>query len=210
MATSFDSITELMLMELKRKDIIQMDSDIAYSLISNLILTGATVDFNDCIKDLNLYVEYTELTTELKIDVDKAELIIERKNDVLDSILLRVDDINIEEFDYKFTDTEVIITYPFIKGNEVTIIEYFKGEFYEDLNHREKYIIALAANCHYLNQDILKEDNLKMHLGDKDYKATSNFVTLKQLVEVKKYMDEKLEDYIYKYNNDSISVEDLM
>lgn len=210
MATSFDKIIKLMLMEMQDKTISKMDLDIAHDLLSDLIITGATVDFNDCEKDLYLNAEYQSIENIITIDTDKVSIIINRKNDILDNVLLKINDINIEEFNYEFTDTEVIITYPFKQGDEVMVIEYFVGEFYEDLNSREKYIIALAANCHYLNQKILKEDNLRIHLGDKDYKMSSSWSTLKQLVELKQIMDKKLEDYIDKYKCDSISVEDLM
>ena len=210
MATSFDKIIKLMLMEMQDNTISKMDLDIAHDLLSDLIITGATVDFNDCEKDLYLNAEYQSVENIIAMDVDKVSISINRKDYILDNVLLKINDITIEEFSYKLTDTEVIITYPFKQGDEVMIVEYFIGEFYEDLNSREKYIIALAANCHYLNQKILKEDNLRIHLGDKDYKMSSSWSTLKQLVELKQIMDKKLEDYIDKYKYDSISVEDLM
>ena len=210
MATSFDKIIKLMLMEMQDNTISKMDLDIAHDLLSDLIITGATVDFNDCEKDLYLNAEYQSVENIIAMDVDKVSISINRKDYILDNVLLKINDITIEEFSYEFTDTEVIITYPFKQGDEVMIVEYFIGEFYEDLNSREKYIVALAANCHYLNQKILKEDNLRIHLGDKDYKMSSSWSTLKQLVELKQIMDKKLEAYIDKYKYDSISVEDLM
>lgn len=210
MATSFDKITKLMLMEMQDNTISKMDTDIALDLISDLIITSATVDFSYCKKDLSEYTAYNDIVTNIDISEDKINLIIQRKDKSLNDVIVRVNDIEIEDYSCEFTDTEIIITYPFKKGDCVAIIEYFLGEFAEDLNSRERYIVALGANLHYIQQKILKEENIKVHFGDKDYKQTSSWNTLKTLLELKQMMDIKLKNYIDDYKYDVLTVEDLM
>lgn len=210
MATSFDSIAKLMLMEMQDNTISKMDTDIAYDLISDLIITSATVDFSQCKKNLDNYIPYSEFLSSIKINENKNKITIDRKDKLLDKIIVRVNDIEIEDVDYEFIDTNLVITYNFKENDDVKIIEYFTGEFNEDLTSREKYIIALASNCHFLNQKILKEDNLRIHLGDKDYSMSSSWNTLKMLTTLKEAMDKKLKDYIDNYTFDGYMVGDLI
>ena len=210
MTTSFEKITKLMFMEMQDNTISKMDTDIALDLISDLIITSATVDFSDCQKDLSEHRAYTDKSTNIIIDGNKEVIILNRENIELNEIIFKVNDVEIENYSYEFTDTEIIITYPFKEGDEVTIIEYFLGEFKDDLNSRERYIVALGANSHYIQQKILKEENIKVHFGDKDYKQTSSWNTLKTLLELKQMIDAKLEKYISEYKYDNLSVEDLM
>lgn len=209
MATPFRDVSKLMFMEMKESSLSNMNADIALDLLSDLIITSATVDFNKCKKDLSLYKEYTENIIKINIDEDEEEIKF-TLNKELNDFLLIVNEIEIDEFGYEFADNEVIITYDFKKNDKVEIVNYFEGEFEEDLSHREKYIIALGAYNHYINQQVNAEENLKTYIGDKDYSRTSNWQTLNSLISLKRELDMKLEKYIYEYKNDLITVKDLL
>lgn len=210
MATPFKDISKLMFMEMKESTISNMNTDIALDLLSDLIVTSATVDFNKCNKDLSLYKEYTDDIIVINIEEDKKQIMMNYNNKELNEVLLIINEVEIDEFSYEFTDNEIVITYNFKQDDKVEIVNYFEGEFIEDLNHREKYIVAVGAYNHYINQQVNAEENLKTYIGDKDYSRTSNWQTLNSLISLKKELDSKLEKYIYEYKSDLITVEDLL
>lgn len=210
MATPFRDISKLMFMEMKESTISNMNTSLALDLLSDLIITSATVDFNKCKKDLNLYKEYVDNIVNINIDKDTKIVKINRVNSLLNEVVVSVNDVEIDDVSYEFTENEITITYDFKKDDEVEIVNYFEGEFEVDLNHREKYIIALGAYTHYINQQVNAEENLKTYIGDKDYSRTSNWQTLNALISLKTTLDLKLNSYIYEYKNDLITVEDLI
>ena len=213
MATSFEQISKLIFMEMQDNNFSKMDTDLALDWLSDLIITSATVDFNVCEKDLSNYKPYKEHSISLDISQESTSITVNRSEDNdMNNVILRVNDSEIcnDEYSYEFTTDNVIITYPFNKDDKVTVIQYFLGEFEEDLNSREKYIIALGAGNHYIQHKILKEENIKAHFGDKDYSMTSSWQTLKVLLTMKSQLDDKLEKYLIQYARDNVDVEDLM
>lgn len=211
MATPFQEISKLMFMEMKESSMSQMDMDIALDLLSDLIITSATVDFVYCEKDLNKFIPYKDKVETIFIDEDTNNIKINKLEEGFDRFFIRVNNVEIDEFDHEFTDNdEIIITYDFKQFDKVDVVSFFEGEFEEDLTHREKYIIALGAYNHYINQQVNAEENLKTYIGDKDYSRTSNWQTLNSLISLKRELDAKLEKYIYKYSNDNLTVEDLL
>ena len=60
----------------------------------------------------------------------------------------------------------------FKENDEVELIFINEGCFNVDLTVDEKYIIALGATYHYLDQKIKDEQKWVRKLGDKDYSIT--------------------------------------
>ncbi|MDU4051091.1 MAG: hypothetical protein E7H33_09265 [Clostridium perfringens] len=211
MSTPFGEITKLILMEKEKSKFDYMNADMAYDLLSDLIITSATVDFYQCKKDLNKYSHYSETRGSLIINDEQAEITISKSKNVKESIvILNVNGFEISDFTYDILENEIRINYNFKTNDEVEVIQCFEGEFEEDLNHREKYIIALGAYMHYSNQLINDEELLRTQIGDKDYSRTSNANMLKTLISLKETLETKLDKYINQYVYSSLISNDLM
>ena len=205
MSTPFGEITRLILMEKEKSKFDYMNADMAYELLSDLIITGATVDFYQCKKDLNKFTKYSEIRNGFSISGSQNELRVKEN-----IVILNINGFEVSEFDYEVLDNEIVITYDFKDGDEVEIVQCFEGEFEEDLNHREKYIVALSAYMHYTNQIINDEDKLRTQIGDKDYSRTSNANMLKTVISLKETLENKLDKYINQYVYSNMTSDDLM
>ena len=113
MATPFQEISKLMFMEMKESSMSQMDMDIALDLLSDLIITSATVDFVYCEKDLNKFIPYKDKVETIFINEDTNNIKINKLEEGFDRFFIRVNNVEIDEFDHEFTDNEIIITYNF-------------------------------------------------------------------------------------------------
>lgn len=211
MSTPFGEITKLILMEKEKSKFDYMNADMAYELLSDLIITGATVDFYQCKKDLNKFTKYSEIRNSFSISGNQNELRVKKSENIKENIfILNINGFEVSEFDYEVLDNEIVITYDFKDGDEVEVVQCFEGEFEEDLNHREKYIVALSAYMHYTNQIINDEDKLRTQIGDKDYSRTSNANMLKTVISLKETLENKLDKYINQYVYSNMTSDDLM
>ena len=211
MSTSFGDITKLILMEKEKSKFDYMNTDMAYDLLSDLIITSATVDFYQCKKDLNNYISYSETRDSLIINREQAEVVVKKSENIKENIvILSVNGFEVTEFTYDVLENDIRINYNFKTNDEVEITQCFEGEFKEDLSHREKYIIALGAYMHYSNQLINDEELLRTQIGDKDYSRTSNANMLKTLISLKETLEIKLDKYINQYVYSSLISNDLM
>lgn len=211
MSTSFGDITKLILMEKEKSKFDYMNADMAYDLLSDLIITGATVDFYQCKKDLNKFTKYSEFRNNFSISGNQNELRVKKSDNTKeDIVILNINGFEVSEFDYEVLDNEIVITYNFRDGDEVEVVQCFEGEFEEDLNHREKYIVALSAYMHYTSQIINDEDKLRTQIGDKDYSRTSNANMLKTVISLKETLENKLDKYINQYVYSNMTSDDLM
>ncbi|MDM0587678.1 hypothetical protein QTH25_12955 [Clostridium perfringens] len=211
MSTPFGEITRLILMGKEKSKFGYMNADMAYELLSDLIITGATVDFYQCKKDLNKFTKYSEIRNSFSISGNQNELRVKKSENIKENIfILNINGFEVSEFDYEVLDNEIVITYDFKDGDEVEVVQCFEGEFEEDLNHREKYIVALSAYMHYINQIINDEDKLRTQIGDKDYSRTSNANMLKTVISLKETLENKLDKYINQYVYSNMTSDDLM
>ncbi|MFH0334647.1 hypothetical protein [Clostridium perfringens] len=211
MSTPFGEITRLILMEKEKSKFDYMNADMAYELLSDLIITGATVDFYQCKKDLNKFTKYSEIRNSFSISGNQNELRVKKSENIKENIfILNINGFEVSEFDYEVLDNEIVITYDFKDGDEVEVVQCFEGEFEEDLNHREKYIVALSAYMHYTNQIINDEDKLRTQIGDKDYSRTSNANMLKTVISLKETLETKLDKYINQYVYSTMTSDDLI
>lgn len=211
MSTPFGEITKLILMEKEKSKFDYMTDDMAYSLLSDLIITSGTTDFYQCRKDLNKYIPYSEKRDSFAINSEVNSLSVEISNNEKESlILLLVNGFNVIDFDYSKIGSSLTINYNFKVNDEVEIVQCFEGEFEENLNHREKYIVALGAYIHYNNQLITNEELLRTQIGDKDYSRTSNANMLKSLMSLEGILQSKLDRYINQYVYSNVSSDDLV
>ena len=121
----------------------------------------------------------------------------------------------IEDFEFKIkeSDTELgvincYIDYEFKENDEVELIFINEGSFNVDLTVDEKYIIALGATYHYLDQKIKDEQKWVRKLGDKDYSITRG--SIDNYRNLNNNIKSNLVIYINKYNERNASVDDFM
>ena len=212
MSTPFGDITKLILMELKDSQLVLINKEIAKEYMSDLIITAGTVDFDICVKDLNQYTPYTEWhkTANINLDVTTYSTILTTPPPTNAKIYVYINDIEIDSSYYTYNSTTKQVTVnKSISANSVIDVGWsFEGEFLVDLTHKEKYIVALCAYKMYLQQFIKSEDLLRVQIGDKDYKMSSNWQTLNTLLSLDERVYQRISELKYKYLYDNTVVED--
>ena len=213
MATYFNEINDLMLSEMSDSRFAIMDTHIAKQLLSNLIITSATVEFYKCDK-AQQYTSYeihekeiiaTGNVNSLVVTLDTAPSIDEYETFVsINGTYLHSSFYTYDKVLNKITINTAIATNDVIDcGWEMS------GYFTNTLSHREKYIIALGSFIHYLQQFINSERLLRQEIGDSDYKLSSNWQTLNSLLSLNTEKRRLLENLIYNYYNDNLTSEML-
>ena len=219
--TPFSDIVPYIYDELEKSELFEddyLDTELKLFKISRMILVSATVDFASCEK-LKDNIEYTEYRPKnIIIDKNKNQIVLDVTNVnelVLNNLIMYINNKEIEDFEFKIkeSDTELgvincYIDYEFKENDEVELIFINEGSFNVDLTVDEKYIIALGATYHYLDQKIKDEQKWVRKLGDKDYSITrgsiDNYRNLNNNIKT------NLVIYINKYNERNASVDDFM
>lgn len=216
MSTPFSKISELMYREMQKSDIYnKMETDVALDVISSYILTSATTDFRNCKKDLELYTPYYDVEKKYAIQTDVNTLSIDIsdiEDKIKENVIVYVNDeeISLSDSQLIYSGDNLDINYKF-KTDDLVIIKFvFEGEFEEDLNHNEMYIIALGAYYHYLCGKLQDEENFWCkRYGDKDYTFTRGD-TKDVLQKDKASVWNNLLFYIKEYENKTFTYEDFM
>lgn len=216
MATPFSEISEIMYLLMQQSDVYnKMNENIALDTISKYILMGATVDFTVCKKDLEKYTPYKEFSNIITISEDVTSISIDinnvNDNKCKDNVILYINDIIIDmnKYSYIVNDNTIVVEYDFKKDDKVEVINYFEGEFDEDLSYREKYIIALASYLHYLDGKQVIENKMINKLGDKDYSIVRGN-TLSEILKTQTKTRDTLRIYLKEYDQNNSEIEDLI
>ena len=219
--TPFSDIVPYIYDELEKSELFEddyLDTELKLFKISRMILVSATVDFASCEK-LKDNIEYTEYRPKnIIIDKNKNQIVLDVTNVnelVLNNLIMYINNKEIEDFEFKIkeSDTELgvincYIDYEFKENDEVELIFINEGSFNVDLTVDEKYIIALGATYHYLDQKIKDEQKWVRKLGDKDYSITRG--SIDNYRNLNNNIKSNLVIYINKYNERNASVDDFM
>ena len=219
--TPFSDIVPYIYDELEKSELFEddyLDTELKLFKISRMILVSATVDFASCEK-LKDNIEYTEYRPKnIIIDKNKNQIVLDVTNVnelVLNNLIMYINNKEIEDFEFKIkeSDTELgvincYIDYEFKENDEVELIFINEGCFNVDLTVDEKYIIALGATYHYLDQKIKDEQKWVRKLGDKDYSITRG--SIDNYRNLNNNLKSNLVIYINKYNERNASVDDFM
>ena len=219
--TPFSDIVPYIYDELEKSELFEddyLDTELKLFKISRMILVSATVDFASCEK-LKDNIEYTEYRPKnIIIDKNKNQIVLDVTNVnklVLNNLIMYINNKEIEDFEFKIkeSDTELgvincYIDYEFKDNDEVELIFINEGSFNVDLTVDEKYIIALGATYHYLDQKIKDEQKWVRKLGDKDYSITRG--SIDNYRNLNNNIKSNLVIYINKYNERNASVDDFM
>ena len=219
--TPFSDIVPYIYDELEKSELFEedyLDTELKLFKISRMILVSATVDFASCEK-LKDNIEYTEYRPKnIIIDKNKNQIVLDVTNVnelVLNNLIMYINNKEIENFEFKIkeSDTELgvincYIDYEFKENDEVELIFINEGCFNVDLTVDEKYIIALGATYHYLDQKIKDEQKWVRKLGDKDYSITRG--SIDNYRNLNNNIKSNLVIYINKYNETNASVDDFM
>lgn len=221
MTISFDKISKLMLSEMDGDSrLANMNKFIAKDLLSDFIINSATVDFYKCPKcnDDSKYVEYQSYEKEIICSSDNATLTTQL-DEVSPTIglvsgfaIINGESLSSNQFSYDSVTNTITINIA-TKSNDIISVGWEREGYFEDLingdlNRREQYIIALGAYLCYLQQFINSENQLKVQVGDKDYKTTPNYLLLNSVLGVSKEkrqrLDKLISDYYYENINPDI------
>lgn len=219
--TPFSDIVPYIYDELEKSELFEddyLDTELKLFKISRMILVSATVDFASCEK-LKDNIEYTEYRPKnIIIDKNKNQIVLDVTNVnelVLNNLIMYINNKEIEDFEFKIKESDMelgvincYIDYEFKENDEVELIFINEGCFNVDLTVDEKYIIALGATYHYLDQKIKDEQKWVRKLGDKDYSITRG--SIDNYRNLNNNIKSNLVIYINKYNERNASVDDFM
>lgn len=206
MSTPFSKIGKLMLNEMSDSRFAIMDTQVAKQLLSDLIVTSASVEFYKCAK-CNDYIPYNIYEKTITIVGNGNSLEVQLDETPIDnySIFVKINDIFIDASLYSYDSllNKVTISTTINDGNIVLVGFESEGSFTNNLSDREMYIVSLGAFIHYLQQFINSERLLQQELGDFDYKRSSNWQTLNSLLSLnadkRTYLDNLI--HVYSYEN---------
>lgn len=81
------------------------------------------------------------------------------------------------------------------------------GEFAEDLNSQEQYILALGMKKAWLSPKLNFSDNMSKEIGDRDYKAVQGTNYIKELSKLDAQIEEEIRKYAVAYTYKNFSLE---
>ena len=205
MATPFSKIYKRFLHQIEDADLLEATDETIKELLFNY-LEDSIVEFEyRCDKSLEFEFPCRD---SIKLNVKDNKAIINNcysENLDLEIFCVFTGIKFFKDIDYKLNydketkDMEIV----FINNSvfDEIIVEFdFEGEFKEDLNNTEQYILTLGMLIHWISPKINLEENLSNVLTDKDYKQLSPANMLFRLTEYKKQLREELEIYIQRYN----------
>lgn len=207
MATPFTTLYKKFLNQVEDNEFMLADDFTILELLENY-LKNSVVDFNCCRVSLK-YREsidgkfYIEPTTEREyIFRDYIGRDIEFSIKDIDGLELQnnIDYKIIETLDELDNVTEIKILFSEDISKKLVINWRFEGEFLENLNEEEIFILTLGMTLHWLRTKISREDNLKQFISDKDFKQLSNANMLSRLMAYEKNTKELLKEYKESYN----------
>lgn len=119
-----------------------------------------------------------------------------------DEVLLKQSDEDIESFLLSYLEDAIVD----FKKCKKELLKYFnkeKKQFEVDLDLEEVYILSLGMVLHWLQPKVFKLRHLRQSLGDRDFKLSSNWNTLKELNNTEQNKRKELRKYIisYTYND---------
>ena len=82
------------------------------------------------------------------------------------------------------------------------------GEFTEDLNSREQFILALGMKKAWLSPKLNLADNMSKEIGDRDYKAVQGTNYIKELSKLNSQIEDEIRRYAIDYTYKNFSLED--
>lgn len=107
------------------------------------------------------------------------------------------DESELNEILFAFLDEARSLYFPQCKKNLDAITESNGvGEFADDLNSQEQFILALCMKKAWLSPKLHSADLMRKEIGDRDYKAVQGTNYLKELSK----LDDKIEDEIRRYS----------
>ncbi|MFA2720517.1 hypothetical protein [Bacillus paranthracis] len=107
------------------------------------------------------------------------------------------DESELNEILFAFLDEARSLYFPQCKKNLDAITESDGvGEFADDLNSQEQFILALCMKKAWLSPKLHSADLMRKEIGDRDYKAVQGTNYLKELSK----LDDKIEDEIRRYS----------
>jgi hypothetical protein len=120
---------------------------------------------------------------------------------ISDTLFAKLSQDDLEEMLFNYLDRSVSLEFKKCK-KDLTKIDKILQQFEEDLTSEEEWIIALGMVLSYLSIKIKHENLLRTSVGDRDFKESSNYLTLNTLLKLQTDTKNELKMYknSYTYN----------
>lgn len=194
MGTPVSKVFKKFLGQLDDKELLLVDEDVLEDLMEEYLET-ATVDFNQCRKDLSFTppekCELRQTTEGLISHIDLSQD--DRKVTFVNITNVTTDEIYEEGVHFEISRDEKGVDFIEQVEGELYFSYSLDGYFNEDLETIEIRILALAMALSYLKPKILTQDSLKQFVSDKDYTKLSGANMLLRLMGLKKNLEKELD-----------------
>jgi hypothetical protein len=119
-----------------------------------------------------------------------------------------VTDEELNEVLWGFLDKARSLYFPQCKKDLESLTENLGiGEFHEDLNSQEQYILALGMKKAWLSPKLNNADLMTKAIGDRDYKATQGTNYIKELSKLDAQIEDEIDRYAKAYTWKNFSTE---
>lgn len=120
-----------------------------------------------------------------------------------------VTDEELNEILFGFLDQARSLHFPQCRKNLELLTETAGvGEFTEDLDSQEQYILALGMKKAWLSPKLNFSDNMTKEIGDRDYKAQQGTNYIKELSKLDEKIEDEIRNYAVSYTYKNFSLED--
>ncbi len=175
MSVSYTSIFEKYNAQVEDSELLSRLTDQEYTELLDLFLSKAkSIYFKLCTKDLT-DVEKPVFHTEDFVYSDSNEFIISQypvdPNEDAIELVCRVNEVDITTYTFDAETLKFTITSVLTEDDDVQCGYNFFGQFNEDLDDEEQFILAEGCKLVWTDRQLYKEKKLRDRLGNKDYPA---------------------------------------
>lgn len=112
-----------------------------------------------------------------------------------------VSDDELNEILWGYLDQARSLYFPQCKKDLEDVYENFgEGEFNEDLNSQEQFILALGMKKAWLSPKLKNADLMTKAIGDRDYKAVQGTNYIKELAKLDAQIEDEVDRYARAYS----------
>lgn len=199
MATSLSKIYEIFRLECKDRDIAVLEINQFSDVLFNLLMNSAMLNFPQCKKDLTKVVKDESYAQLLDTDGVTRTFTINSLPSVSGTDMVVEFDGEIKESEYIIEGNSITFDIAPTPFQDVYVRWDVVGEFEEDLTAKEMAILAKGMVLHWLDSQILREDNLVASVGDREIQKTSNANMLSNLTRLKEVLSREHSRHVTRY-----------
>lgn len=207
--TDFNEIYCLNLVMKNDPRLAKIPLNMYYSLCWKYLQVAISRFQYECIPDITNNVPYTEIDYEYECNGIDSEFQLNENENIstpsfIVSLIFGDNTKQIDEYTYNAETNSITLDFAPVGGSQLKIAEYQIGHFNEELNYREKEILAQAMLIPYLEENQNRESLLNQFVYGGSVKIHSQAEHLKtiaaSLKEQIKLVNNLIIDYTYRAN----------